>query len=326
MTILFVGTSLSDVSETAGNPQTNTTASQKDIDVQEGILCGLGGNTFGITFAEQSELWVSFYMNWQGSAGGASLGVGFFKSGTELFRFNGQGNSALGALSYNNGSTVVTDAVVGGDHNALHRVDIHIKMADTGGIFRTYRDGVLDADLSGVTEDTLRTTAAGINRILFRPFSLSNTTYSAIVVATEDTRAFKLVQQLPTGAGASAQWAGNYTAIDETGIGDTDSISTGMIGDVSTFAYGAIPSDYNSAAWQVKAVAAGMRAVATPEGEIDVAGVVRTNNTNYQSAALNVGPTYSGKQTIWETNPNTGAAWNYTDASASQVGVKAVAG
>jgi len=326
MAILFVGTSLADMAEMADAPAAWTTSADIDTFVLEGIRLPNGGDhSIGITFPADDEIWLSFYMRWTATSGSAKPGIQFKSGTTELFNFNGQGNSGIGALSYHNGTSMQIAVVTGGDYNGLHRVDINIKMADTGGVFKVYRDGVLDLDLTSITEDTIRTAATTLNRITINTFSLSNTVYSSIILANEDTRGMRLTQQLPTGAGATSQWGGTYASIDETGINDTDSISTSVIGDVSTFSFPAIPTDFNSSAWVVKAVAAGLRATATPEGDIDVAGVVRTASTNYETAALDIPPSYIGKQAIWEVNPNTTAAWTYSDASGAQIGVKAVA-
>jgi len=326
MAIIFVGSSLSDVSEISDSPAVSTTTAHLDTNVVEGI--SIPGNTdhsFGITFDSQSEIWLSFHMRWAAVAGGPKQGIQFKAGVTELFRFNGHSNSGNSALSYHNGTSLQTNVVTGGDYAGVHRVDIHIKMADTGGIFEVYKDGVLDINLSSITTDTLRTAATGLDRITFSTYSLGSTTFSAIVIATEDTRGFKVVQQLPSGAGATSQWSGAYTSLDETGINDGDSISSSVIGEVSTFAFPAIPTDFDTSAWAVKAVVAGLRVVATPEEDIDVAGVVRTASTNYETAALDAKPAYNGRQAIWEVNPNTATEWTYTDASAAQVGVKTVA-
>ncbi len=325
MAILFMGTSLADVGLTTGGAVVTTTGANIDTYVSEGIRNGLG-NTLEIFFPPEDDFWFSFYFNWVSTSGGAGLGIGIFSAaGDELFRFNGVGNSSTGALRYHNGTVLTTtDQVTGGSYTGLHRVDIHIKIADTGGIFEVYRDGVLDMTLAGVTTDTLRTSATELGRIVCRSFGLAHNDYSGMIIGNEDTRGYRLNQALPNGAGATTGWTGAYTTVDETGFNDADSASTGTLNALSTFAFPAAHADFNTGAWTVRAVAVGFRGVAPHDGSLDIAGVVRTASTDYASAGLDVPPAYRGMTAIWDVNPNTGVDWLFADASAAQVGVKAV--
>lgn len=325
MAILFAGTSHADVDQ-IGTVNVSTTAAALDTYVAEGLFCGVGGgNAFEIKFEPQSDFWVSFYENWASSAGGAREGVGFWgwETGVELFRVSGNGNAATVGLGYHNGASMQLAQVLGSGFSGLHRFDIHLKMADTGGIFEVYKDGVLDAQLSGITTDTILTAATKISRMTVNAMALGNSTYSAIIIADEDTRGMRLEQKLPSGAGATTGWTGAYTTVDETGIGDTDYAWSDTLNALSTFAYPASHADF-SAGYNVRAVIAGMRAAAPGDGSKKLAGVVRTSGTDYATAALAARTQYGRAQAIWDVNPDTLAAWTVSAASGSQIGMKVI--
>lgn len=325
MTILFAGTSHADVQQT-GSADVHTTAANLDTYVLEGLRCAIGGgNGFEIKIEPKDDLWMSFYSMWSSSTGSAGVGVAFigYETGVEIFRVSGNGNASTVGLGYHNGTSLQLAAVLGSSFSGLHRFDVHLKMADTGGIFEVYKDGVLDAQLSGITTDTILTDATKIGRIGFNNMALGHSIYSAIIIADEDTRGMRLEQKLPSAAGATTSWTGAYTTVDETGIGDNDYAWSATLNAISTFTYPASHADFSSG-YGVRAVIAGMRAVAPADGSMKLAGVVRTSGTDYASPDVKALTAYGRAQAIWDVNPNTAAAWTVSAASGSQVGMKVI--
>lgn len=328
MAILFAGTSLSDF--TLGGSPTEYTSSNKDTYVAEGIQCA--GNTQSIARLDlpvsYDDIWVSFYMAHSGGTGTVQTGISFygtaFSTTNPLVRLNGGSGNTTMFGEYWNGTAMTNFAtsLTSSGMNGLHRYDIHCKIADSGGVFEVYRDGVLDLSWAG--GDTKYTVATGVNRITFGTAGVGTTQFSAIIVATEDTRAMRMTQQLPNAAGALSQWSGAYTDIDETGFNDADLISTSVTGNISTFAFPAINAAFNSPSYEVAAVIESIRASSSVAADTDVAAVIRTSGTNYESGALGVNASVGTFQHVWNVNPNTSLAWTYSQASGAEIGVKQV--
>ncbi|MFC3318586.1 hypothetical protein ACFOHY_17475 [Rhizobium rosettiformans] len=164
---------------------------------------------------------------------------------------------------------------------------------------------------------------ADLASLTFSSFGSNSSYYSGIVVADEPTDYMTVHQTLPTGNGAETAWTGDYTAVDETGVNDTDFIQATAADQVETFTFSQLGSEW--AAYEIKAVTVGMRAVggvATPTVE----GVARIDGVNYaQAAQLPTPATFGAVQAVFETNPADDSAWTRDVINAAQFGVKAVA-
>lgn len=325
MAIIFAGSSLAEL--ILANGPTAYTGANKYQYVSEGI------ETQGPALAildlptAKSDFWLSFYAAHASATGTSHTGLSFFNKAysqtSALFGLSGGSNSTtMNAYYWNGSGSVNFDNGSPSGMAGLQRYDIHVKIADSGGIFEVYRNGILDIELTG--GDTKFTSATGIDRITFGTLGVGTSQYSAIIVADEDTRGYRLAQSLPSGAGATSGWSGSYTDIDETGINDSDTISTGVLNSVSTFNFAAINSAFNSSAFEVVAVVEAIRASSSPSIAVDVAAVIRSGGTDYPTPGLGTESIIGTYQVIWPTDPATSAAWTYASANSAQLGVKQV--
>lgn len=131
---------------------------------------------------------------------------------------------------------------------------------------------------------------------------------------------------LPTGNGATNDFLGsdgnstdNYLLVDEDNP-DSDTTYTGSatVGEKDLYAYQNLASSPASIA-AISVVTFGKK---TDAGAKTFVHVVRSNVTEEDSAALTPAETYGHQYSIFETDPNTSAAWTEAGVNAAQAGVK----
>lgn len=137
----------------------------------------------------------------------------------------------------------------------------------------------------------------------------------------------KVEQVLPTGAGASTLWTpsagSNWDAVNDSPApdGDTTYVSSATAGQTDLYAFG----DLGVASGTVKAVQATVLARKDDAGSRSLAVVARPGSTDRVGATQAVGDNYAGYTEVWNTNPDTAAAWTVAEVNASQFGVRMVA-
>jgi hypothetical protein len=333
MAVLFVGTSSSDF-EITGVPVSTTTAAQKAANVAEGFnFNNQSLHQFAhAKFAATADIWASQYI--YNTASPSNLNQIFWEWGNSvapgvnqpLFRLTANGASGC-TLDIWNGTTWVVGSTAAANvttFNTLRRIDVHIKMHDTTGVFLIYVDGTLAA--THTATDTILTAATTLDwmRIRSPGGSLGVTSYtSAILVADEDTRPLTVAQVLPSASGANSAWTGLFSAIDDTGIDDTDFISSDTLNAVSTYATPALASGLTGGTYTIVAVAISGR-VSAKAGR-DVALTLYTNTATYPATdGVDANLFLNPRQTIWHNNPATSTAWTPTEASGCQIGAKVI--
>jgi hypothetical protein len=332
MAITYVATSIAD-GIPLGAVAVNTTSGNMSAYVAENIFLPTetgGSNFFYLDLpAGMSEIWVAFDMKQNGFSGGneQNYPIALFNKAystiTPLFGIHADGNGDASVPQvYYNGSSEVKDGRiasfdVGG---SIYRYDFHVKIGDTGGIIETYRAGVQVA-VASIT-DTKYTSATTVDRVRFcNPSRFHDCWVSSIIVADEDTRAMVLSQVLPTGNGTDTAWTGSYTDVDETGINDADMITATTTGQEETYTFPALNSTFNTS-YDIVAVAGSYRG-AKGTGSLALKGKVRTNSSG-DVLAMSPNYQFGPVQAIWALNPITTAAWTFSEASGSEVGVKVV--
>jgi hypothetical protein len=333
MSILFVGTSISDF-EITGPTTVTTTATQKAANVSEGFcFFNASASQFAhARFAPTSDIWISFdVFNSTSNLGNAnSVFAEWGNSGSPgvdqpLFRIKGDGAGGC-TLEIWNGSTWIVGPSAANliAYNTRKRVDLHIKMADTGGVFSAYVDGTLAS--THTATDTILTAATTLDFMRIRSLGQSFTVsvfVSGVIIADEDTRNLIVAQSIPSAAGNNSAWAGLFSAVDETGFDDTDYISSDTLNAVSTFATPILPAGLTGGLYTIVALAVSGR-VSAKAGR-DVAAALYTNSATYAaSAGVDAALSLNPRQSIFHTNPATSVAWTPSEASACQIGLKVI--
>lgn len=253
------------------------------------------------------------------SAGTGNRFVWLDGSGVEKIAITSTGNNTL-AVRYHNGSSWVSVGSITINLGVRQTIDLRAKVNSASGLLKLYVEGTerIDSgtvDLSGIT-------SLGKHRFYGLSVSVfgSNTWANQVVIADEPTIGMRLITRYPNAAGASTDWTGTYTDIDEMEFNDGDFINSGTANQVSTFAQtGPTISGYN-----VRAVGVYARARCGASGPQNLQLALRSAGTNYfsSSKALDVG--YEAFGNIWETNPATSADWLNTAVDSLQPGVKSI--
>lgn len=321
MAILFAGTSVADMEINSGS-SLYTVTDRIGPNVVEGINCDNNGRYSKTPdFTPTTEVWVSEYLANAGTTSGTNNTV--LLNGplaTPLVRIAFTGGKFLLQV-YRSSAWVTLATSVLDVPTTIFRLDFRCKLSATVGEMELYINGALFVSYSG---NTAPSSGTDIYSLSVGNITIGGTcVHSAIMVADENTRGLTFIQRLPAGNGALSQWTGSYTAIDETGINDADFITPSTAGDISTFTFQTIPSQYTD--FDVKAVVLSGRGQAGPSDPTGFDMVTRVGSTNYFSALASIPPAFAGRQVVLLNNPATGVPWTRAEVDAAQFGFRAVA-
>lgn len=239
-------------------------------------------------------------------------------SGTEVVQLVQVNSTNLLRLEYWNGSAFVSAGSITVDMRTRQTIDIAAVVNSASGSLKLYLSGTkrIDSgtiDLSGIT-------SLGKVRFYGPDPSGAGTFYTQCIVADEPTIGGRLFTVPVTGAGASTDWTGAHTEIDEIVYQDADFINSATANQVSTFAI----SPPTLTGYQVAAIAVTARAKCGAAGPQNLQLALRVSGTNYFSGSKVLDVGYGAFVNIWSTNPATSAAWVNTAVSSVQPGVKSI--
>lgn len=327
MALLLAATSTADVVRATSSFSVSTTAGQIFSECLEGINASSGSICYYDLATKVDDFWLSFYMYRPNAVAqnGSVLFEGYDKeySPTQpVLRINQQGTTASlwkfqywdGAAWVDAGTTTFTPPTL-----TLSRIDLHIRMADTGGILEVYMAGELV--YANTVTDTLITGVAGINQVgLGYGY---NAPISGIIAADEDTRSMVFLQTSPNGAGAHTAWSGGYMNVDEpTDFDDRDFISTGVAAK-ETFTFTPPNASYDSSAYDVVGVVIAGRMSKGADSPVDIRALARVSGADYDLGSFGAVTVMGAKQKVFDVNPATATAWTFATAQAAEFGVEA---
>ncbi len=231
-------------------------------------------------------------------------------------------NAGTIRLDYFNGSTWIT---AGSDitvdvEGQLQTLDIHIVCNTASGSIKMYMSGTLridsgTVDLSWIDEiDFVRAYGGTI-------FGLGYNTYiSQVIVADEPTIGMRLLTRYMNGAGATGDWTGGYTDVDEIIYNDADFISSAVADQVELFTQ----TGPEISGYVVRAVGVSARARRGASGPANIQLALRSAGSNYFSPSKPLDIGYGAFLHIWDEDPATSADWLNTAIDALQPGVKSI--
>lgn len=131
----------------------------------------------------------------------------------------------------------------------------------------------------------------------------------------------------PNGAGNQQNWnaeGGDYTRVDETSSdGDTTRLYSPTDNVVATFAM----EDHTSESGTINSVTVYIYTRGLDPISNTVQLAVRTGGTDYFSSTQTYNNTsYHNELNVWTTNPNTSAAWTWSEIDALEAGMKRIGG
>ena len=237
------------------------------------------------------------------------------KDTLKLYTFRGTTLLGIGTHNINN--------------NTTYLIEVHVKIADTGGILDVKVDGVSDSTFSG---DTKIGADTQFNRVNLGEWNTANGArgsayYDNFIM---DDAAWigntKIQKILPTGAGNATNWipsaGANWQCVDECPPSDVDYVSINAVDTVDTYAAGNMAGSIDS----VKCVQIQSRTESdgapTPT---NLKLAVKSGVTTYLSGDKSVPAAPKGLWNLWETNPADSAAWEETDVNAMEIGIKSAA-
>ena len=234
-----------------------------------------------------------------------------------------------GVISVNRGvGTVLDTGTESISLNTTYLIEVHIKIADSGGRIETKVNGVADIDFTGDTKEGAYTqfdkvrlgqgaVASYYCAAYFDNFRMDDAGWIG------DTKIQAIV---PTGAGNTTGWTpsvgANWGCVDEKPASDADYVSINANDIVDTYAAGNIVGSIDN----VKCVQ--IQARSRTEGSptpTNLKLVVRSGGTDYLSGDKVIPVSEKGLWNLWELNPADSLAWEEADVNAMEIGIKSAA-
>lgn len=319
MTILFGGGEIGAFTPADNNCYEKTGSDLYDSSFARCAIACDGGSTYGdsFEFAGQTDIWLHHELR------------GDFNIGAQAcIRFLNSSGADVAQLVYTNinsttdriqmqqkasGSWVDAGSSIDIGKSTRQTLDWHITIGASGSLV-LYLSGTQRAT-SGTINLSALTNVAQV-----RLLGAANTYHSQIVGATESTIGWRLKTVPATAAGATTDWVGGYTEIDETVYSDADFVNSATNGQVELFSHSiTVPTGY-----KVKAAIVTARAKCGASGPQNLQLALRSGGTTYFSSSKALDAGYGSFVEVWETDPSTAAAFTASAITTLQFGVKAI--
>jgi hypothetical protein len=202
-------------------------------------------------------------------------------------------------------------------------LDIHIKLGNSDGEFEVFIGNELRLSFYG---DTITNASTSFDQVIITDPSTNTGNYSfgEILVCDEYTVGAKLTQPNISADGADTAWTGAYTTVDEIGsYSDADLITVGTVGTLRSFVVNDMPALFDPAgAYYIAAVSVNLRARYSGGAPNNVSPYLRSDGINYYGGIKTLTTSFAWYGQIWETDPDTGYAWDESAYNSIQIGVR----
>ncbi len=275
-----------------------------------------------------AEFYVRFAWYWQQNinafrfawrAGGTELGSVRINTSTKAFDI------------YTSTATLVASGTVPRLATTWYVVEIHVKIADSGGVIEVKVDGVSDVSFSGDTKPGSDTTASNVywnassNPSNIDDLALNDTSGGVDDSWCGDAHIYALT---PNGNGNANQFTGsdgnstdNYLLVDEVpSNSDTDYVQDATSGHKDLYAFTNLAS-IPAGASVVRVIVETRTRELTAAGDAIQLGV-RSGGVESFGSNVVVGISYQAQKAEFLVDPATGVAWLQTAVDALEAGVK----
>lgn len=205
-------------------------------------------------------------------------------------------------------------------NSALIKITIKFVLAVSGSI-EVWYDEVSQGSWAG---DTIGDTGvSGVDTFEFRNiFSGALDVYvSEVVIADEQTINMRVATLVPNANGTNTAWVNDYTAVDEVVDSDADTLQSDTADQVETMG---LTNYGGSTDLIVAAVFVSAKAIRGASGPQNLQLAVREGATEGFGANKALSLVYAVYRDIWETNPDTAAAWTLSELDTLEAGVKSI--
>jgi hypothetical protein len=280
-------------------------------------------------FGTQANLWLHAYVRQSSALSNDSTLLRLIEfldsGGVAQIRVTGSWLSAGGdgvwQLERWNGASWTSLGNCNAAAGSAQTLDIHIVSNTSSGSVNLYMSGTLritaSVNLSTLT-GIAKVRAWGINRGINGPVD-----YTQFVLATETTIGMRVGTIYMSGQGVTHTFdTGGYANIDELVYSDADFVQSGTAGQIELFTGTPVPS---FTGYSIRALALTARAKSDGSAPAHFRFQLRSGGVTYDNGsdlALDFG--YGNYCAVWETNPATSAAFQPSEISALQYGVKSV--
>jgi hypothetical protein len=277
-----------------------------------------------VTSAWLSYQWGFFPENSNGSLTTGKLAVGLGNTsfsdgrgiwlrtsttgGWDIVKFDGTTVTALAT-----GGAALWGAVI-----TQGRVDMQISSYGSSSSINLYVNGNF---YLGFTGNSSVTSLTNLNSVLLAASPSGNFGVvgngSEFIVADEDTRSFSLKTMAPAGAGTTTNWTGLFSAINPVTQNDANAVFTNTVAQDTQFTTTGLPAG-TFAVRQVK-VTARMAATAGSTATKVATGFNLGGTVSVGTPFGPLGTAFSDKESFYNLNPVTSAAWTTTQLSTAQI-------
>lgn len=281
--------------------------------------CGLrpvGAATYATSaaLALPDDFWVHAEIAQQDSSTSYGYPLVFVNGGTEVLRVGINANGIKIEALVSAVWTQVGSVIAVNMEDSLQTIDMSVVGNDASGSVTVYVAGTermtATIDLSAVVS---------IDNLKIGPTANRRYT-SQIIIADESTIGWRLATYYPSGAGATGNWTGDHTAVDEVRYSDADFIYSASADQVETYT----ASGPSLTGYVVRAVGVYCRAHRGASGPQNLQLAVRVNGTDYFSSSKALSLGFDSYGNIWSANPDTAVDWLTSQISAVQPGVKSI--
>jgi len=228
------------------------------------------------------------------------------------------------------GTTLVATGTTVLTVDTWYLLELHVKIADTGGVIEVRLDSNAEINYTGDTKpgtdtnvDMLRLCGFGnttSQATYFDDFTVNDTSGTSDNSWVGDRRYIAVV---PDGAGTTTQWTpsagANYQCVDEIPPSSSDYVSTTATAQTDTYSM-ANPSLPSGAT--IQAVIAEARAQKTQADPATIANVIRSGGTDYAGSDQSISLSWQAYLTRWTTDPADSGAWTQAKVNALECGVR----
>lgn len=276
-----------------------------------------------VEVAETADFWLHFEVDQYFFSNSSTQGpIVEFLDGSDVpfVRLNSDSQaSTTWQVEYWTGAAWTAAGTFTAPGDSLQTLDINVVGNSASGSASVYLSGTNRLTTAAIDLSAY----GGVAKVRFygRGSSIAGTrAISQVIMADEPTIGWRLATVPATGAGATTDFTGTYTEIDEVVYSDADFINSAVANQVEIFSHSStVPSGYTVRAFGVTA-----RAKRGASGPANLQLALRSSGTTYFSGskALDVG--YGAFCHVWETDPATAAAFATSAIASLQFGVKSI--